>query len=916
MEYSINVCVESKCSTTQKGNLLENLTAEIMKVQQYNVVKTIRVTGMELDLLARHNYSGEEIIVECKAWEDNINADVISKLLGNVFLNNASAGWLISTGGLGKDAEGLRVSWEKKPYEERKKLTIYTADRIINLLIDNKIVVNPETFLHKLPVGFISNSKVRLFITNIGRFWLAIGGYSSGEIINLVIAFEATTGNRVTDIVILNRLKNIKSIYSEYEWVLEKDRESLNNKKLNSEFQDIVTVMPGDAWTDYRPSRPKDYVGRKGLIKNIYDYFAGVLNNQTDTRLFAIKSPSGWGKSSTLLKIIEESKMRKNRDRYYIYAVDVRTALSSRYAELAFKNCLENAIKDKFIDIGKNEVEIGDISNITDTQDVKTIIDILQKNNKVLILIFDQFEEIFYKEELFELFDNVKRISNTIDSIKENLIIGFAWKTDFSIASDHPAYYLWSNLKDRRKEFDLFQFTDSEIKGAIKIFGSELGEKINPVLARYLLRQCQGYPWLLKKLCIHVFNIVKDGKKQEEAIEQTFNIGSLFDREITELTSQEFGCIQQIAKESPADYFKIVETFGNETLQSLINKRTVIKRSTKLTLYWDIFRDYIIYGKLPEIIIDYIPQVQFSTFAKVITVLIEKNGKVKIDDLSKETLLGRNTIDNILIDLVMFGVIDRDRDKIGLKDKSIENIIQSIKDFFKRHIVWVSLQKQKENEFNINDYNKIFSSLYSMNNLSDKTQKIYSNRFLGWLLDIKMVTELNQVYFYNLKNESIGSEWLISKNERKIWGAKRGRRRTRGENRNSTVMYWPQVSPQKVSLFYLNYNDKKKAADLIAEGNKKVLEDLISLRTASVSIEDEVALYENCAELYNKVSKKENIFFAMQQLKSHPDMTVKQMAEIINNKFDKNWSEGTSRVTGGMIYRWARELIKIEKDTK
>ena len=79
MEYSINVCVESKCSTTQKGNLLENLTAEIMKVQQYNVVKTIRVTGMELDLLARHNYSGDEIIVECKAWEDNINADVISK---------------------------------------------------------------------------------------------------------------------------------------------------------------------------------------------------------------------------------------------------------------------------------------------------------------------------------------------------------------------------------------------------------------------------------------------------------------------------------------------------------------------------------------------------------------------------------------------------------------------------------------------------------------------------------------------------------------------------------------------------------------------------------------------------------------------------------------------------------------------
>lgn len=42
-------------------------------------------------------------------------------------------------------------------------------------------------------------------------------------------------------------------------------------------------------------------------------------------------------------------------------------------------------------------------------------------------------------------------------------------------------------------------------------------------------------------------------------------------------------------------------------------------------------------------------------------------------------------------------------------------------------------------------------------------------------------------------------------------------------------------------MFFIDYNDKKKAADLIAEGNKKVLEDLILLRSASISIEDEVA---------------------------------------------------------------------------
>ena len=46
MDYSIKESVENHCSTTVKGNLLETLTAEVMKAQQFSVVKTIRITGM------------------------------------------------------------------------------------------------------------------------------------------------------------------------------------------------------------------------------------------------------------------------------------------------------------------------------------------------------------------------------------------------------------------------------------------------------------------------------------------------------------------------------------------------------------------------------------------------------------------------------------------------------------------------------------------------------------------------------------------------------------------------------------------------------------------------------------------------------------------------------------------------------
>ena len=53
----------------------------------------------------------------------------------------------------------------KKPSEERKKLTIYTADRIVELLITNRVVVDAKSLICKLPENFVYNDKSTLFIT-------------------------------------------------------------------------------------------------------------------------------------------------------------------------------------------------------------------------------------------------------------------------------------------------------------------------------------------------------------------------------------------------------------------------------------------------------------------------------------------------------------------------------------------------------------------------------------------------------------------------------------------------------------------------------------------------------------------------------------------------------------------------------
>ena len=198
--------------------------------------------------------------------------------------------------------------------------------------------------------------------------------------------------------------------------------------------------------------------------------------------------------------------------------MDSRTAISSRYVELSVKSCFEQADKEGFTDVETRNLEVSSISQMLQCDSVNRTLDYLNKQGKVIVLVFDQFEELFSKKELYPIFEKVKQLSNIVDQLNSNIIVGFSWKTDLTIPADHPAYYMWSNLSDRRREFDLPQFKAAEIKGAIRVFGSHLGEDINPVLRNYLSKQCQGYPWLLKKLCIHVFKLINEGNDQDTII--------------------------------------------------------------------------------------------------------------------------------------------------------------------------------------------------------------------------------------------------------------------------------------------------------------------------------------------------------------------------------------------------------------
>jgi hypothetical protein len=130
----IEIIAPKESANKDKGDLLERLAERLLHTRGFDVASQLRLTGCELDLLCKDRVSGRDIYVECKAHRDPLSANELTKLLGTVTLRGYSEGWLVSAGPLSKDAKGVVEEWERKPKDERSKLSFYTPERVLDAL--------------------------------------------------------------------------------------------------------------------------------------------------------------------------------------------------------------------------------------------------------------------------------------------------------------------------------------------------------------------------------------------------------------------------------------------------------------------------------------------------------------------------------------------------------------------------------------------------------------------------------------------------------------------------------------------------------------------------------------------------------------------------------------------------------------
>ena len=887
MEYKARIEVATPQGTPsgEKGNLLERLAEDLLRIQNYEVTNQLRLTATELDLLCKHRVNQRVVYVECKAHRDSIGANILHNLLGKLTFKEYQEAWLISTGPLGKDAKGFQHDWQKKPNTESQKLSIYTPESVIEALMSSGQI---KRLPYDLAVKTIGNEdqigEPTLLITQYGMFWTISclkGGVPVG-----VLVYSTKTGDLVTEQALLRNLSQTDTSQNDldFEYLL-----NFPKSDLESSLNQVVEVEHGKTWADYRPARPQDFVGRSEVQEQVIRSLEDVRNEKSNTRVFAIKGDSGMGKSSLIAKLRDRVHNQRYRRRFFMYAVDIRAATGANYILCSVLACLREAAESGFGTGNPDNLRITNSADPLESPSIQEFLTQLERKGQVICLVFDQFEELYSKSEVFAVFEAAQNLFLSAVAAQSNLVLGFAWKTDSTVQQDHPAYYMWHRLADHRMEVELGQFTSSEALNAINIFQKELGEKLRSDLRRQLIENSQGYPWFLKKLCIHVHDTVKSGISQSELVDKDLDVKSLFDKDLQQLTPSEDLCLKMIAESAPVDWSEILNDFGPEVLGGLQDKRLIVRSGNRLNLYWDIFREYVQTNTVPSIPFSYVPSSpSISAMLKVTEQLVLEENR-STAELSELCGFSVKTIGNVIHDLSMFGIATVEQSEARLaspmKVSDQEKILQRLRHVLQSHALTMRLSKRDQGEIiTMLDIIQLLKQINPAAQHKERTWRTYAEKMGHWL----------SVTGYLIQREN---DWkLEDQGKVNLESIDKTRKARRG---GRITVFIGDTSPIKTleAFDYLRSNQPLSAKEIQEKGFRNAVAALRGLGVVKNELGSysiiELTEFESRSSLeilWSAACNEQRIQLVIDYLKEHPIADGKSIGNYISQEFKCNWS--------------------------
>jgi len=717
----------------EKGDFFEDFVAELLRPQRLSIVQRVRYTGMEIDVLARDADQPRTLLVECKAQNDPLPAEVISKAIGNARIRKADAAWLFSTSEFSKDGRGQYDEISQNP-ELSRDFAWFSPSRICELLIQQRSVVDPRTL--RAPWPEYAAGEWHLLIHPHQRSWLL--ELVADGVPAAYTAFSAADGAPLEEIR-TDRLGALKGRYESLTFRPATMGGGRHSTFLRPRPSPVAKVTPGDAWEDLRPSRPSDFVGRADLIAEILGFLERVADSSTSTRSFALQAPSGWGKSSLTLRLSHLARRAKVIAGCSVTAIDSRSATTSAFVAESVRLAFKEAEARGFV--SPRPYSVSSLHHPLAGSEFLQAYRELSEHGRLLVLIFDQFEELFAKEDLFEAFNAVRELSLDLDAEQYPLVLGFAWKTDVALPQQHPAYHLWHQLADRRRTFSVPEFGTGEIRRVITKAEKALAKQLSPALRSRLVEQCQGLPWLLKKLLVHVLQRVTTPESQYQLLERELDVEVLFKEDLATLPPQALRCLQHVASTAPVAVTEVEENFDRDTTNLLLASRLITRSGMNYVVYWDIFKDYLLEGKVPQIPWARTFQRDPAVGVRVIQSLagIQPASAAQI---GQTVGLKERPSQNVLSDLVALQLVDRlpgDTYRIAsiLHDVEAGTIADHVQGQLQRHVVAKGIQNHwsREDRVGPGDWDTYYASLQPRSkDFSSTTVHFYASNMRRWLL--------------------------------------------------------------------------------------------------------------------------------------------------------------------------------------
>ncbi len=263
-----------------------------------------------------------------------------------------------------------------------------------------------------------------------------------------------------------------------------------------------------------------------------------------------------------------------------------------------------------------------------------------------------------------------------------------------------------------------------------------------PQLRRLLQDHSQGYPWLLKKLCLHILDLVRNGMDQSDILLRSLSIQELFQRDVQGLTPSEFACVKNICNEAPAEFYKIVNVFGAEVVQSLVEKRLVIRSGPRLNVYWDIFRDYILNERVPYIPINYVPQLNLRAYVLGMKLVLDKK-TATYDELARHLEIAEGTADNLVRDLVMIGHAEANRKErvVVAIQEGPEDAEAALLEFCSAHVLYRSMLAEFGVDGRASDeaVKRLATRVLRAAAISEKLLETHRQKMLRWFISVGLI---------------------------------------------------------------------------------------------------------------------------------------------------------------------------------